>query len=177
MNVHFRRTERLITVFARTPPPPHICTFSGPVSLLYGPLILILILSSCRHPRLSTELFLLSFPKSLPYDFVIAPAHATCRTHLTKNGPTNYEAPYYAIVPPSGHHLKSNYPLKCAFVVLLLTKQKERFTFTLPSFLTASFVLWSEFMPRDPEVRVLFPAVSDSLRSSGFGKGCTQPRE
>jgi hypothetical protein len=42
---------------------------------------------------------------------------------------------------------------------------------------TASVVWWSEFLATDPEVRVLFPALQDCLRSSGSGTGTTQPRE
>jgi hypothetical protein len=36
---------------------------------------------------------------------------------------------------------------------------------------------WSEFLATDPEVRVRYPALPDSLRSSGSGTGTTQPRE
>jgi hypothetical protein len=36
---------------------------------------------------------------------------------------------------------------------------------------TASVVYWSDFLTTDPEVRVRFPALSDFLRSSGFGTG------
>jgi hypothetical protein len=43
--------------------------------------------------------------------------------------------------------------------------------------LTASVVQWSEFLATDPEVQVRFPALPDSLRSSGYGTGSTQPRE
>jgi hypothetical protein len=43
--------------------------------------------------------------------------------------------------------------------------------------MNASVVQWSEFLATDPEARVLFPALSDSLRSSGSGTGSTQPRE
>jgi hypothetical protein len=42
---------------------------------------------------------------------------------------------------------------------------------------TASVVWWSEFLATDPEVRVRFLALPDSLRSSGSGTGSTQPRE
>jgi hypothetical protein len=42
---------------------------------------------------------------------------------------------------------------------------------------TASVVLWSEFLTADPEVRVRFPALPDFLRSSGSGTGSTQPRD
>jgi hypothetical protein len=34
-----------------------------------------------------------------------------------------------------------------------------------------------QFLAADPEVRVLFPALPDFLRSSGSGTGSTQPRE
>jgi hypothetical protein len=37
--------------------------------------------------------------------------------------------------------------------------------------------LVSEFVATDPEVRVLFPALPNFLRSSEFGMGSTQPRE
>jgi hypothetical protein len=39
--------------------------------------------------------------------------------------------------------------------------------------------LWSsgQFLVTDPEVRVLFPALQDFPRSSGSGRGSTQPRE
>jgi hypothetical protein len=40
--------------------------------------------------------------------------------------------------------------------------------------------LWSssqEFLATAPEVRIRFPALPDSLRSSGSGTGFTQPRE
>jgi hypothetical protein len=43
--------------------------------------------------------------------------------------------------------------------------------------LTASVVLWSEFLATDPEVRVRFLALPDFLRSSGSGTGSTQSRE
>jgi hypothetical protein len=43
--------------------------------------------------------------------------------------------------------------------------------------LHSSVVLWSEFLATDPEVRVLFPALPDFLRSSGSGTGSIQPRE
>jgi hypothetical protein len=43
--------------------------------------------------------------------------------------------------------------------------------------LTASVVYLSHFLATDPEVRVRFPALPDFLRSSGSGKGSTQPRE
>jgi hypothetical protein len=33
------------------------------------------------------------------------------------------------------------------------------------------------FLDTDPEVRVLFPALSNFLRSSGSGTGSAQPRE
>jgi hypothetical protein len=36
---------------------------------------------------------------------------------------------------------------------------------------------WSEFLATDPEVRVLFLALPDFLRSSGFGRKSTQPHE
>jgi hypothetical protein len=42
---------------------------------------------------------------------------------------------------------------------------------------TASVVKWSEFLATDPEFRVRFLALPDFLRSSGYGKGPTQPRE
>jgi hypothetical protein len=42
---------------------------------------------------------------------------------------------------------------------------------------TTSVVWWSEFLATDPEVRIPFPALPDSLRNSGSGTGCTQPRE
>jgi hypothetical protein len=42
---------------------------------------------------------------------------------------------------------------------------------------TSSVVQLSEFLATDPEVRVLFPALPDFLRSSGSGTGSTQPRE
>jgi hypothetical protein len=42
---------------------------------------------------------------------------------------------------------------------------------------TASVAYWSEFLVTDPEVRVRFPELPDSLRSSGSGRGSTQPRE
>jgi hypothetical protein len=35
--------------------------------------------------------------------------------------------------------------------------------------------LWLGFLATDPEVRVLFPALPDFLRSSGSGKGSTKP--
>jgi hypothetical protein len=35
----------------------------------------------------------------------------------------------------------------------------------------------SEFMATDPEVWVRFPALTDTLRNSGSGTGCTQPNE
>jgi hypothetical protein len=38
-------------------------------------------------------------------------------------------------------------------------------------------VWWSEFLAKDPEVRIRFPALPDFLRSSGSGMGSTQPRE
>jgi hypothetical protein len=38
-------------------------------------------------------------------------------------------------------------------------------------------VYWSEFLPKDPEIWVRFPALPDFLRSSGSGTGYTQPRE
>jgi hypothetical protein len=41
----------------------------------------------------------------------------------------------------------------------------------------SSVFYWSEFLASDPEVRVLFPALPDFLRSSGSGTGSTQPRE
>jgi hypothetical protein len=34
-------------------------------------------------------------------------------------------------------------------------------------------VYWLEFLATDPEVRVLFPALPDFLRSSGSGTGCS----
>jgi hypothetical protein len=43
--------------------------------------------------------------------------------------------------------------------------------------LSASVIYWSEFLATDPDVRVLFPALPDFLRSSGSGTGSTQPRE
>jgi hypothetical protein len=43
--------------------------------------------------------------------------------------------------------------------------------------MTASVVYWSEFLATDPEVWVGFPELPDFLRSSGSGKGSTQPRE
>jgi hypothetical protein len=43
--------------------------------------------------------------------------------------------------------------------------------------MAASVVQWSEFLATDPEVRVLFPALPDLLRSSGFSSGSTPPRE
>jgi hypothetical protein len=42
---------------------------------------------------------------------------------------------------------------------------------------TASVVYWSELLATDKEVRVRFPELTDFLRSSGSGMGCTQPRE
>jgi hypothetical protein len=41
---------------------------------------------------------------------------------------------------------------------------------------TAS-VVYQEFLTTDPEVRVRFPTLHDSLRSGGSGTGSTQPRE
>jgi hypothetical protein len=41
---------------------------------------------------------------------------------------------------------------------------------------TASVVKWSQFLSTYPEVRVLFPALPDFLRSNGSGTGFTQPR-
>jgi hypothetical protein len=38
-------------------------------------------------------------------------------------------------------------------------------------------VQWSEFLATDPKIRVRFPALQDSLRSSGSGMGSTQPHE
>jgi hypothetical protein len=35
----------------------------------------------------------------------------------------------------------------------------------------------SEFLTKDPEIRVQFPALPDFLRSSRSGTGSTQPRE
>jgi hypothetical protein len=42
---------------------------------------------------------------------------------------------------------------------------------------SASVVWWSELLVTDPEVRVLFPALPDFLRSCGSGTVSTQPRE
>jgi hypothetical protein len=42
---------------------------------------------------------------------------------------------------------------------------------------TASVVLWAELLATGPEVRVLFPALPDFLRSIGSGTGSTQPRD
>jgi hypothetical protein len=42
---------------------------------------------------------------------------------------------------------------------------------------TSSVVQWSEFLAADPEVRVRFPALPDFLRSRGYGKRSTQPRD
>jgi hypothetical protein len=42
--------------------------------------------------------------------------------------------------------------------------------------MTASVVLWPEFLATDPEVRVQFSALPDFLRSGGSGTGSTQPR-
>jgi hypothetical protein len=42
---------------------------------------------------------------------------------------------------------------------------------------TASLVLWPEFLAADPEVWVPLPALPDFLRSSDPGTGSTQPRE
>jgi hypothetical protein len=44
-------------------------------------------------------------------------------------------------------------------------------------YFTASVVWWSEFLAKDPEVRIRFPALPDSLRSSESGMWSTQPRE
>jgi hypothetical protein len=44
-------------------------------------------------------------------------------------------------------------------------------------FLDHLVVKRSEFLPTDLEVRVLFPALPDFLKSSGSGTGSTQPRE
>jgi hypothetical protein len=45
-------------------------------------------------------------------------------------------------------------------------------------YMTASVVLWSEFLATDAEVGVRFPALPDFfLRSSESGTGSTQPRE
>jgi hypothetical protein len=41
-------------------------------------------------------------------------------------------------------------------------------------FVSLMVVYWSEFLATDPEVRVLFPALPDFLRSSGIGMGSTQ---
>jgi hypothetical protein len=38
-------------------------------------------------------------------------------------------------------------------------------------------VQWSEFLDTDPEVRVLFPALPDFMRSIESGTGSTQPHE
>jgi hypothetical protein len=41
----------------------------------------------------------------------------------------------------------------------------------------ASVIQWPEFLAAHPEVRVLFPALPDFLRSNGSGTGSTQLRE
>jgi hypothetical protein len=38
-------------------------------------------------------------------------------------------------------------------------------------------VYWPEFLTKDPEVQVRFPALPDFLRSGGSGIGSIQPRE
>jgi hypothetical protein len=45
------------------------------------------------------------------------------------------------------------------------------------SYICATVVQWSEFLGKDPGVQVRFPALRDSLRSSGSGKESSQPRE
>jgi hypothetical protein len=49
--------------------------------------------------------------------------------------------------------------------------------FIFIKFLTASVVLWSELLATDPEVQVRFLGLPDFPRSSGSGKGSTQPLE
>jgi hypothetical protein len=46
-----------------------------------------------------------------------------------------------------------------------------------PYSMTASVVLWSEFLATDPEVQIRFSALPDFLRSNGSGTGSTQPCE
>jgi hypothetical protein len=42
---------------------------------------------------------------------------------------------------------------------------------------TATVVKWSEFLATDPDVRVRFPALPDSLRNCRFGTGSATSRE
>jgi hypothetical protein len=66
--------------------------------------------------------------------------------------------------------------LYMTYILLQLQNKTNAIYNVIYIYMTASVILWSEFLATDPEARVRFPALPEK-KSSGSGTGSSQPRE